>query len=305
MSEQDPARLKSSGETPAELVRALQALGRDRDAERLARVAQRLGTSLGTGAATTSWLHGASGAKWLIGLGLGVGAAALIGYALLSTRVPRAPGASPAPRAVETTAKPAVPASTGAAAVRSPQPVTAVAGSAQGPRGAERNSGTRGHEKLRTASVRTATPARRAGAQSASSVAAPPSGAAPMRSAAPEAAALAAPEPEAMPPEPTRERAVTPASPQAKPLPSEVALLHHARRVAADDPERALRVLNDHARRFPSGLLVPERELLVIEVLRRLNRDAEADRRAQSFEARYPHSIHRKRLERAGSGAEK
>jgi hypothetical protein len=60
-------------------------------------------------------------------------------------------------------------------------------------------------------------------------------------------------------------------------------------------------MLNEHAKRFPNGLLVPERELLVVEVLRRLDRNAEADQRVRRFEARYPGSLHLRRLERTGS----
>jgi hypothetical protein len=77
---------------------------------------------------------------------------------------------------------------------------------------------------------------------------------------------------------------------------SEAALIYKARSAAADQPKAALRLLEEHAQRFPNGTLVPEREVLAIEVLRRLDRNAEAERRLRAFEARYPESIHLRRL---------
>ena len=82
-------------------------------------------------------------------------------------------------------------------------------------------------------------------------------------------------------------------------------MLLEARKASTREPQAALRLLDEHARRFPSGLLVPERELLAIEVLRRVGRSAEAERRLRRFEARYPESIHLRRLEHgAGRGAQ-
>jgi hypothetical protein len=109
-----------------------------------------------------------------------------------------------------------------------------------------------------------------------------------------------APEPSAPEPNPVQARSQpAPAPPPPAAQPSEVSLLQQARKLATQQPEAALRLLDQHAQRFPNGLLVPERELLAIEVLRRLGRDAEAERRAQRFETRYPQSLHRRRLERA------
>ncbi|MDD9967188.1 MAG: hypothetical protein OXR73_13225 [Myxococcales bacterium] len=85
--------------------------------------------------------------------------------------------------------------------------------------------------------------------------------------------------------------------------PSEVALLREARRLASGEPEAALRLLREHSTRFSNGILVPERELLAIEVLRRLGRTREAQRRMRRFETRYPQSIHRQRLEQPAPSA--
>ena len=85
--------------------------------------------------------------------------------------------------------------------------------------------------------------------------------------------------------------------------PSEVALLQQARKVAASQPAAALRLLREHAERFPSGLLTPERDVLTIEVLRRLGRNAEAEQRLQQFAVRYPKSIYLRRLQH-GSAAQ-
>lgn len=69
--------------------------------------------------------------------------------------------------------------------------------------------------------------------------------------------------------------------------------------IAAREPAAALRLLDEHAKSFPNGMLVPERELLTIEMLRKLGRNAEAEGRVRQFEARYPGSLHMRRLERA------
>jgi hypothetical protein len=62
-------------------------------------------------------------------------------------------------------------------------------------------------------------------------------------------------------------------------------------------------LLREHAERFPHGLLTPEREVLTIEVLRRLGRTAEAAERLQRFEARFPKSIYLRRLQRGATNA--
>lgn len=74
--------------------------------------------------------------------------------------------------------------------------------------------------------------------------------------------------------------------------PTEVELLLDAKRRAGSDPAGTLRVVAEHARRFPDGALAPEREVLAIEALRALGKTAEAEQRLHIFQARYPGSIH-------------
>jgi len=73
---------------------------------------------------------------------------------------------------------------------------------------------------------------------------------------------------------------------------TEAQILSEARKVLASDPGRALAGVQRHQQLFPSGALVQEREILAIEALRRLGREAEANARAQSFRTRFPSSIH-------------
>jgi hypothetical protein len=284
--DQDPRPLKASGETPAELVRALNALGRDRDGARLARVAQSLGPQLGpSGAAGASGLSGLTATKLgVIALALGLGA-----WGLFATSVPRmaAPATSPAPTTI-LQHEPAEQAPT----ERAVAPTTPSTQTLQ-PSVARSTARSSARSRAARASVtetaaQTTTPR---ASNAAEAVATP----------APERP-RAQPEQEAEPQaEPAREATQPPIkpSPTPPPPPSEVVLLQQARKLATSEPEAALRLLDQHAARFASGMLVPERELLAIEVLRHMGRNAEAERRLQRFEARYPESIHRRRLERS------
>jgi hypothetical protein len=73
-------------------------------------------------------------------------------------------------------------------------------------------------------------------------------------------------------------------------------LIEKARRALASDPRRALSLAQEHQRRFPSGALGVEREVILVEALARAGRSAEAKRRALAFEARYANSIHLPRV---------
>ncbi|MDB4975765.1 MAG: hypothetical protein JWN48_4106, partial [Myxococcaceae bacterium] len=73
---------------------------------------------------------------------------------------------------------------------------------------------------------------------------------------------------------------------------SELALLLQARKLVPVDPNAALQILAEHARRFPRGQLAPEREVLRIEALRKLGRFAEANERLRQFRRSYPDSMH-------------
>jgi outer membrane protein assembly factor BamD (BamD/ComL family) len=57
-----------------------------------------------------------------------------------------------------------------------------------------------------------------------------------------------------------------------------------------------LTLTREHIRRFPSGALVQEREVLAIEALARLGRSSDAKHRLDAFRARFPQSPHIERL---------
>ncbi|HEX2871615.1 MAG TPA: hypothetical protein VHP33_10170 [Polyangiaceae bacterium] len=123
--------------------------------------------------------------------------------------------------------------------------------------------------------------------------------------APPPAAATTPPEslPSASQPvESTPSLAVEPAPPKLveKPTPpaqpSEAELLEQARAALKSAPGRALQRANEHAARFPRGVLVQEREVLAIQALRGLGRDAEADRRAEAFAKAFPGSAFARKL---------
>jgi hypothetical protein len=73
---------------------------------------------------------------------------------------------------------------------------------------------------------------------------------------------------------------------------AELRLLRQAQEaVASGRFEAALVPLAEHARRFPGGRLVEEREALRIQSLSKLGRIAEARQAAQAFRARFPRSV--------------
>jgi hypothetical protein len=69
-----------------------------------------------------------------------------------------------------------------------------------------------------------------------------------------------------------------------------------ARSALKRDPQAALKLLDEHAGRFASGTLAPEREVLAIEALRSSGQTAVAEQRLRSFQAHYPNSLHLLRL---------
>ncbi len=82
----------------------------------------------------------------------------------------------------------------------------------------------------------------------------------------------------------------------------EATLLLSARSVLASNPTMALRITKEHARRFPSGNLGQEREVIAIEALRRLGQRDAAQKRATAFERQYPGSAHRSKIEQTLQG---
>lgn len=79
----------------------------------------------------------------------------------------------------------------------------------------------------------------------------------------------------------------------------EFALLRAARQAVAAQPERALSLTEEHARRFPQGMLAQEREAIAIEALAKLGRGAQAQARAQTFLKAHPGSPYRPRIDAA------
>ncbi len=137
----------------------------------------------------------------------------------------------------------------------------------------------------------------------------------PPATAGPASVALSAPE-EPTPAEPAREALVpapapTPesdespaprtslartAAPQDE-LAEEVRLLRAAEGSLASNPSEALRLGEEHRRRFPRGTLAQEREVFVIDALVRLGRAEAARGRAVRFHARYAGSSHADRVD--------
>ncbi len=91
-----------------------------------------------------------------------------------------------------------------------------------------------------------------------------------------------------------REAVVEPARP------SETSLLTRARAaVRSGAPGRALRLLDEHRRGYPSGRLAEEREALTVVALVRAGRTELGRRAAQRFLAQHPGSVHRALVESA------
>jgi hypothetical protein len=99
----------------------------------------------------------------------------------------------------------------------------------------------------------------------------------------------------------TKNPGVEPARAPAVSAPSESRLLEQARRTLPSNPAAALALTDQTAALFPRGVLVQEREVIAIEALRRLNRTAEADRRAAAFSKTFPGSAHQRVIEDASA----
>lgn len=329
IDERDTARLSTRSDVPPEMLRALQALKGEAPSRRtLDVVASRLGNLLDApppAAQPAKWLWRGLGAR---AVAVRVGIAALtIGTAAVWLRPPArqqaesartpsgvdaqhgAPSATVAPSAA---APSTVPASAQAALPEAEPPVqgstnstdfrvagrsrsldvsgTAVAASTDRAASRGRSRRTRGASSTGRATVQPV------GESTSSSVdrQGPAAVVAPERSAPqglplPAHAEVVGPTPDAGV---AREVAEAPAVRQ----PSEVELMLAARRLAGRDPRAAQRLLEQHAARFPKGVLAPEREVLAIEVLRALGQTAEAEQRLQLFRAQYPNSMHLRRL---------
>jgi hypothetical protein len=305
MTDDDPVPLKAGGEASPELVRALYALGKSGpDAARLARVAEKLGTALtdapppGTG--SSSGVRKLFGIKTLItGIVVGLAALSWLGYQLAGRHEndKTAPAKPPQPAAVEVSSRELPPSQVreaepphAAVVAPAPQPLDAV-----GYAGAVRRSGRRAKPSQGSALA--------SSGSSASSAASQPVAVAPAVTVAPAATDTREARSDTEKAQPKPPELPAPPKPQSIAPRSEVELLFDARKAMPAQPEAALRILDEHAARFPSGLLAPEREVLRIEALRKLGRGAEASQRLHQFESRYPDSIHLRRLQADASSS--
>jgi hypothetical protein len=78
---------------------------------------------------------------------------------------------------------------------------------------------------------------------------------------------------------------------------TELAMLRAAEDAVRTDPRSALQLADDHAARFPNGMLVQESEVIAIEALVRLGMRDEARARAQKLLRDFPGTAHRVRVE--------
>ncbi len=108
----------------------------------------------------------------------------------------------------------------------------------------------------------------------------------------------AAPEPTAVGPKPAG--VIASASAALDPAVSEraeVALLDRAQASLPTRPADTLATCDEHARRFATGTLAQEREVLAIDALLRIGRRDEAEARAARFRQAFPRSGHLRRIE--------
>lgn len=109
------------------------------------------------------------------------------------------------------------------------------------------------------------------------------------------AAARSAPEPKLAPAAPkgsSPERTPTDGTRRQATPSEELTLLDSARRaVRARNFDRALRLIDRHARSFPKSLLREEREALRVRALQGAGKATQANHAAREFESRYPNSV--------------
>lgn len=93
------------------------------------------------------------------------------------------------------------------------------------------------------------------------------------------------------------EVAIAPApAPESDPE-AELALIRSAQDALGTSPATALARTDEHRRRFGDGVLAQEREVVAIDALVRLGREAEARGRAEAFHRRWPRSAHGRRVD--------
>ena len=78
---------------------------------------------------------------------------------------------------------------------------------------------------------------------------------------------------------------------------TEVDLLDRAQDALSSRPGEALALADEHAVRYPAGVLAQEREVIAIDALVRLGRPGDARARADRFFRDFPASAHRPRID--------
>jgi len=85
-------------------------------------------------------------------------------------------------------------------------------------------------------------------------------------------------------------------------LSGETRLLNEAHRALASNPNLALAIAREHARRYPQGQLAAERELILVQALVKLGRVREAEVRGRELRKTAPKSIYEERLDKVLRG---
>jgi TolA-binding protein len=80
-------------------------------------------------------------------------------------------------------------------------------------------------------------------------------------------------------------------------LAGEAKLLNQAHAAMATDPQKALAIAGEHAKRYPRGQLAAERELILVQALVKLGRVREAEARGRALRKSTPSSIYGERLD--------
>ena len=80
------------------------------------------------------------------------------------------------------------------------------------------------------------------------------------------------------------------------PSPTELELIQRAQQALASNPSRGLALTDEHARTYPNGELLQEREVIAVEALSRMGRSEEAARRANALVQRFPETPYAARL---------
>jgi hypothetical protein len=297
MSEQHaPPPLKRGKDARPELRDALRALGKqDESSARLARVGDKLAPLFEGGAAPAvgSALLRQAQRKLLWGR-LAVAALAIGATAVwLHSAAPTPPVAPPTAHAPSVQARSAAPVAQGPSAAAPAVEGASVERAVAAPLPSELRAvaARPEHHRSLTRAARAVRARRAQGVTRHDALSTAPAASTANDAAARPAEALARAQPAAAEP-----AAAEPPPPDAPAL-SEVDLLFAARQRMRSDPQGALTLLDEHKARFGEGQLAPEREVLAIEALRRLGQSHAASARLADFRARYPSSLHLRRLE--------